>query len=443
MIALADVNNLKCRIVVDILDYFNCKKTILKPGLNKIRAFLFLYASYLNNCLTEEEECRIKTLVLLDCATDDTLTCDKQIKTVITQVPIQCNVGMKLIDNYPTYTINGKEINAFTFMKFTNSCIPPPVDYLVEGGCNATVCNDSLKGSYSIDHTIDVTDTTYPFPYSTSHVSAIRLYRTDASGAVISNTDYDLRVGISPYYTNDAVLCPLCTTVNPSNALITSPNFSAAFTTLLNNITSVVFGDTLSHHDITASFVAPNLKFVQKAHHLGNLKLGISTPDLNVNLYSIPGSESIIFRPADDIKVHVVNSIKFYSYPFINTISCGVVRPLVPYQTITPDVNTTLSNFNFISLPNKTTTALSFTKAPVSCSHWRLCGINTTFSPVAYQQWTRSYDTVITASNCVQAKQTGIYYYDVTLQNGCTKQTILTIPSLPNTLPVPLVVDIL
>lgn len=427
MIAPADVNKLECKLVLDILDYFKCKKTIIEPQSEQIGVSLFLYASYLTECLTNSQLCQIKDMVLEPCEPAKDLTCADQLQLSITKVPLQCTISANLVDPFPSYVLtdNSPYVDIYGLIHNTDSCSYYGTTLAFAGGCTSTGCSTNKLGFYQNIWTHKLTNT-----WPTAHISYIKVYKTDDLGNIDPTPiDLDLRHGISPYYTTSPS-CPLCVNVPLPDTLISSPNFPTAFAQLLQNAATTIYSNSNPHHDISVTLSGTNLKITQLSRHKASEYIGLLDQETYFNLYDVSASHSWILRPKDVSLQKYAKSIQvYYNAPTLTT-PCGPFSPNILDQAI-PLNYTPQTNFAFIGLPPKASTSLTLTDRLSTCVYYKLIGKANALVPVTYEQWSVSYTPLIYLGNEVFAQQIGTYYYYVETSTGCSATISETITSFP------------
>lgn len=419
MLAPANVTKLECKVVVDILDYFKCKKTIIKPGLSKVRASVFLYASYLAECLTDSQECEINEIVLDPCSPTTPLTCDDQLTVTITESTRTCTFKATLDTPYPSYVLTqgSQYVNAKTTLKHQESCspIPPYSDEEIVGGCNSTTCSTAQQGSMTLNHLV-------PFPqlpgfyFGTSYISNIRLYYTDSLGEITTYEDWNLDHTSSIY---TAAACPTCVNVTTSNTLLGNSNFATSFTALLGNIAKIKFGDNTNRHTIQPSYSSGNINFFQTVKHKVPNSMGIHIG--RIVLKDLGSGLSITLEENGLGIGRIVSQtpIQFHYTSSPKNSNCGTFSPRVHNQQVALAYNISNVSFNSFGLPNLSPTPLTLTNNVLSCTRYVFCHKADALGPLATQQWSLSWTPAITNELCVYASNIGEYYSYTCTESGC------------------------
>jgi len=403
MLQPADVLNLKCKFVYEVINSIKLAKTSVKIDMSKsLKTYAnFMLSFYLKDCLEYEDECNLlnqRFSSIPSCANTTTACVDQDVITLSSALT-SCNTYYKtknIYDNstFPTVSLLDNSFYHPSYIKLVtyagdNSCVQPIQEFTVESGCQfpSGTCSSSQFNfaAVSVVQLIGTQSLTLD-----SHITNIRLYVTDSAG----QNPTPLNVDISLPNVSTWTACPSCLPVTLTDLYLSSPNFEFAFPNLISNVSRTLYGS-----DATSLYVT-NLSgagwFIQSRikHNPSTRYIGFHTPDFQLKY----------FDAGTDL-VTTVNNIGIsqqgtYFFDTLNVQTpCGTTEVIVKNNSLGPDfpINSFASTFNKIVLySNNSTTPISVSGS-ISCDSTLLSASYYTTSPIL--EWTDSTDTVVSTTN--------------------------------------------
>lgn len=437
LLSPADAANTICHFVDEVLEYLEHRKYSVSacpcdiyPAYN-----LFLLVEVQSpTCVTYEDECLIKSNVvstpIVDCTTPT--PCSNQASITLSAQTSSCS-GLAKIDHsfcscaFPKFTPTKNSIyveSEFGLkVYFTGSCNQgtAPTEYtVINGGTTSGGSSDSYKSNCGLKAIFLGTSV----DLSQYYFHQMVVQYTDSLGSPAGTTTLLLHPLLSPYL-DDNPSCSGCSSVLPAELIITHPNFSSAFATLMDNVSIALFGET-GHHNISAAYTNNNLEVTCLSQHqpsgylFGFPKFG-ATP-------GIPNDRLVIVNDANfPYKVPPTpfcTPSKYYldhNSTAPNGYTCAdMTGILVEDQTSSPVPAITLDYRNIVlSSPLGNTPLQISGNYKSDCSPTKLIATVSTTETISEYYWEDDTD-IISNELTVTVTDPGTYYFTIILANGCT-----------------------
>lgn len=418
MISNAQLAQLATKFVTDVIKYKKNKKYLVNLCEETLYESYFNYLLSLSDCLTLEDECKLKLIAdNLDFNDEEvSIPCADQLPITINYSGSTC-VNSIVVKNpynnapYPVYSLVDNSIYHNSSVLIANVGVCSPSSVSVNGGCNVFTCADALKGAASY------VTTNYNVTLPTNgYISEMLVYETDATGLLINiPITLNLNPASSPYYSGAGL-----TTLTSSDVLFSNINWANNMLTLMNNVSISRYGVT-GKHKMTFSKVMSGSTFV---------RINVNTTILNNpsgNLFGINRvngyvkvDSATLFSPitlSDHGTIGVTGTNFYYNTPV--STSCGNLTPVLDGIS-RMKVNGGLSNFNKLVLVDQygeIPLLLSGTLTN-SCSTQTLTAVYLPTNVIGVS-WKNPANAEISTSATCSVGADGTYTFTATLQNGC------------------------
>lgn len=397
-------------------------------------------------CLEHDDECDLTTkankytIVLCESVT---APCEDQASITISSTEYDCTstastsnngqIGgsvlpiLTLTDNSP-YIDGAININAL----LSGTCgTPPPYNRstatVQAGGCTSGGCSNDYLGTYKFSINSSGSHA------STIYVKEMKIYTTDSFGTLSTSHTLDLDPATSPYYIDDITDCPGCATVLASEVQIGDPNFTAAFETLMDNVSLALFGSTGLHYLTATGGTSSYHIYCTALHNPSGNWFGLHTPDIRVVM-----SDNTVHTSANNFS-NFSTPIRFYydavtfwdpnTWPSsIFLLDCLEHTPVIGDQLSYASINKANSSFNKITLLSNlgTNGILVTSDVTTNCTPTTLSATYTTSGTVSGVSWQDPSSVEISTTSTATVDDPGTYTFTVTLENGCAiSETIL------------------
>jgi len=406
----ADVAKLACDFVKEVIKISKAyRKSISPDNTDMFEAFAkhvkaLLLSPFISandvHCLKQKADSLNFDIV------PETLTCNDQVAITITPITKVCSQVTTLENPYPKVVLvdDSEHPSSYVTLKSTSSCWTTVQTNQFAGGCTETQCDEVYQGR--IDIIKNYTLPSYP-SINDSVISLIKLYETDNNGNIYTTHLVNLDPATSPYYGS----------INPEDVKLGSPNFPVAFKSLLNNFANTRPGIGSTAHLIDPRIFGSTLQFLITAKHKAKRLLGIDKND--AVLFIKTPSNGIVELTASDT-AYSTYPINFYRVGYVPS-PCGTYNPLIQAQSSNINFNTSLTNFNIISLSSdRGIDPILLTNSTRDCNIVELTASYSTIGELTSRQWNTSFNTNIYESDSILADRIGTYYFTVLLENGCT-----------------------
>jgi hypothetical protein len=430
MIQAADVLNLGCNFVTAVKRMLNRRSYVAEIDVTCTYAPLkWWFLGQHEDCLTDGEICEVLSTSASN-VTDSTPSPGGG-SVVVTPCDVQGNLNLLTSTNSITYNV--KALNTLGSV-YPLATLVPNSSYITTG-----VNLVSYTGSSIIDTELVPGNTTPTGPAippqvlvgmketgipSDHRIVSIRLYKTD-DGGVIEDIpiDIDLDPVSSPYYA-DGVDCSGCYTVDPAHTIVSHSNFQNAFADLMSNVATAALGYP-GYIDMHATYNSGSLTVYSAVKHMPATEwFGLNRTDLK--MIASDGVSSYITRTRNEYNYVVGQKAKFYNDSISLFANCGYITPVVPYQSLYPNVNSVTTNFNKIELVSPILrnssgidTALTFTYSPQQCDNYLLSAAYTG-TGVSSVTWKNSSGVTVATTYSTTVNTPGTYTCTIVLDNGCT-----------------------
>lgn len=446
MLAPADVKKIATKFIYDVIAYFKKRNYLIDAKLDKTSFFNYVMATELEDCLTYEDECKLretsKNINITDAYPPVETPCADQINVTISPIVEEC----RLLPVTPTPFNFG----AFPRIQLINNSYnhPASITFSMRNTCGTTTSTTVSTGNLYIApyqatgfsssyHPLFRLTGTFPITYDVNSndgcMTMIGIWFTNSNGAGLSYQEIDVK----PTTANTLWgTCPTCTPVNTSHLYFgaSAANYSTAFKGLLTNISRTLFGSNAFDPNMgvqlikNSSGVSTSVVFNTNIRHNPSTRFmsiiaGASFP----SAYRWSASLSKGVETSRSISTNNGIEASFLSGNMATTVTYDILPPCTKRAMLhsnnlgTVSINQFATSFKEVVLNSPFTTlspTLIYEDAP--CLRSFLTAQITPSDSYSYVWYSPASSTnIVSISNIVELTVTGVYTLVVTTPSNC------------------------
>jgi hypothetical protein len=446
MLAPADVKKIATKFVYDVIAYFKKRNYVIDSKLDKTSFYDFVMATELEDCLSYEDECKLKeaskNINIADAYPTINIPCSDQINTVLSIFSQECSLEPLSptpfnFGAFPRINLANNSYNHPASISFTmrNTCggskwVTVQTGNLALGPYQPSAFSSSYHSVFRLTATMPIT---YDVNANDGCLTMIELWSTGSSGSGLSYQQIDVRPSTANTLWGT---CPTCTPINTSHLYFGSSNtnFNIAFKGLLSNISRTLYGANFFDPNMAVQLLKNNLGISTAVLFQTNIRHNPNTRFLSIiHGASFPSryrwSASVSKGVESERTISANNGIKasFLTGFMASVVNYDILPPCTKMAMISTnnlgnaDINQFATAFNLVTLNSPFTTlspTIEYETSP--CVRKFIVAQITPSQGYSYAWYSPTAPSVVASTtNTIEATVSGIYTLVVTTPNNC------------------------